>query len=105
MKVKDLRELTREELLHKHDQLLRDLFGMRIKHALGQLDNPLQLRSTKREVARVRTLLALQGIKEVRRPRRQAAPGARPAARRAKSSRGSKADTAAAKPSGAAQSE
>ncbi len=104
MKMKDLRELTREELVHKHDQLLADLFGMRIKHALGQLDNPLQLRLTKREVARVRTLLALQGVKEVRRPRRKPAAGSRPAARSTKSSRGSKAD-AAAKSSGAAQSE
>jgi large subunit ribosomal protein L29 len=105
MKMKDLRELTGDELVLKHDQLLRDLFGMRIKHALGQLENPLQLRATKREVARVRTLLALQGVKEVRRPRRLAAPGARPAARTPKSSRGSKADAAAATRSGAAQSE
>jgi large subunit ribosomal protein L29 len=104
MKTKDLRELTREELLNRHEQLLSDLFGMRIKHALGQLENPLQLRATKREVATVRTLLAEQGIKEVRRPRRQAAAGSRPAARAPKSGRGSKADTAAAKRS-AAQSE
>ena len=104
MKMRDLRELTREELVQKHDQLLADLFGMRIKHALGQLENPLQLRLTKREVARVRTLLALQGVKEVRRPRRQAAPGARPAARKPKISRGSKAGAAAADRN-AAQSE
>jgi large subunit ribosomal protein L29 len=105
MKMKDLSELTKEELVIKHDQLLSDLFGMRIKHALGQLENPLQLRATKREVARVRTLLALQGVKEVRRPRRQATPGTRPAAKSSKSSRGSKADAAAATRSGAAQSE
>ena len=34
MKMKDLRELTKEELVIKHDQLLSDLFGMRIKHAI-----------------------------------------------------------------------
>jgi large subunit ribosomal protein L29 len=104
MKMKDLRELTREELVQKHDQLLADLFGMRIKHALGQLENPLQLRLVKREVARVRTLLAQQGVKEVRRPRRQAASGSRAAARPAKRARGSKAGAATATRS-AAQSE
>ena len=65
MKMKDLREQTREELLNRHDQLWSDLFAMRIKHALGQLENPLQLRATRREIAQVKTLLRQQGVKEV----------------------------------------
>jgi large subunit ribosomal protein L29 len=78
MKMKDLRELTRDELMNRHDQLLSDLFGMRIKHALGQLENPLQLRSTRRQIAQLKTLLRRQGVKEVTRRRsiqsRAAAP-------------------------------
>jgi large subunit ribosomal protein L29 len=82
MKMKDLRELTRDELLTKHDELWGDIFGMRIKHALGQLENPLQLRTTRRDIARVRTLLQQQGIKEVARPKRRIAAAAKtPAAK------------------------
>jgi large subunit ribosomal protein L29 len=81
MKIQQLRELTRDELVHKHDELWTTLFGMRIKHALGQLENPLQLRATRREIARVKTLLRQQGVKEVVRPRRQTVAATRPAAR------------------------
>ena len=81
MKLRNLRELTQEELLNRHDQLWSDLFAMRIKHALGQLENPLQLRATRREIAQVKTLLQQQGIREVVRRRR-------PAAARAGSSKG-----------------
>jgi large subunit ribosomal protein L29 len=64
--------------LHRHDELWAGLFGMKIKHALGQLENPLQLRATRREIARVRTLLREHGVKETARRRRQGA--AKPAA-------------------------
>jgi large subunit ribosomal protein L29 len=73
MKMKDLRELTKDELLTRHDTLWGDLFGMRIKHTLGQLENPMQLRAARRDIARVRTLLRQQGVVEVARPRRQVA--------------------------------
>jgi large subunit ribosomal protein L29 len=71
MKIKNLRELTPEELIHRHDELWSELFGMKVKHALGQLENPLQLRLTRREIARIRTLLRQQGTQEVSRRRRQ----------------------------------
>jgi large subunit ribosomal protein L29 len=73
MKMKDLRELTVEELGNKQDALWADLFGMRIKHALGQLENPLQLRSVRRDIARVKTLLTQHGVAETSRRRRHAA--------------------------------
>jgi large subunit ribosomal protein L29 len=83
MKIKDLRELTRDELFVRHEQLWGNLFGMRIKHALGQLENPLQLRNARRDIARVRTLLAQQGIKDVARPRRKASASAQVASTKA----------------------
>jgi large subunit ribosomal protein L29 len=73
MKTRNLRELTQDELLNRHDQLWSDLFAMRIKHAMGQLENPLQLRATRREIAQVKTLLQQQGIREVVRRHRPAA--------------------------------
>ena len=80
MKMKDLRELTKDELLTRHDSLWADLFGMRIKHTLGQLENPMQLRAARRDIARVKTLLRQQGVTEVARPKRQAAATTKAAA-------------------------
>jgi len=84
MKVQKLRELTPEELQHKHDELWSELFGMRIKHSLGQLENPLQLRATRRDIARVKTMLAQHGIKEIPRRRKNIRPAATPAKAKAK---------------------
>ena len=87
MKMKDLRQLTPDELQNRQESLWSDLFGMRIKHALGQLENPLQLRAARRDIARVKTLLTQQGVAETSRRRRQAAPraaaGAKKGARKA----------------------
>ena len=84
MKVQKLRELTPDELQHKHDELWSELFGMRIKHSLGQLENPLQLRATRRDIARVKTMLAQHGIKEIPRRRKNIRPAATPAKVKAK---------------------
>jgi large subunit ribosomal protein L29 len=76
MKVQKLRELTPEELQNKHDELWSELFGMRIKHSLGQLESPIELRAKRRDIARVKTLLAEHGIEETSRRRRSARPAA-----------------------------
>jgi len=83
MKIKNLRELTTEELQTRHDELWKDLFGMRIKHTLGQLENPLRLRDARHDIARVKTLLTERGVAEVARRRRPAHAGA-PVAAKAK---------------------
>ena len=72
-KITALRELQPEELQHKLDGMWTELFGLRIKHALGQLENPLQLRTLKRDIARVKTLLCEHGVQERSIRRHQAA--------------------------------
>jgi large subunit ribosomal protein L29 len=85
MKMKDLRELTVEELGNKQDALWTELFAMRVKHALGQLENPLQLRAARRDIARVKTLLTQHGVAETSRRRRvAAAPRAAAGAKKAR---------------------
>lgn len=53
----ELKELTKEEVLVK----LRDdqdaLMNLRFQHALQQLENPVQVRYLKREIAQLKTLL------------------------------------------------
>jgi large subunit ribosomal protein L29 len=57
VKAEKLRELGGEELEHKRGELQERLFKLRFQKSLGQLDNALQLRETRRDIARVRTVL------------------------------------------------
>ena len=57
MKPHEMRELTLEELQNHHDGLVDELVGLRIKLSVKQLDNPLQVRYLRREIARARTIL------------------------------------------------
>ncbi len=57
MKAEKLRELGAEELEQKRGELQERLFKLRFQKSLGQLDNALQLRETRRDIARVATVL------------------------------------------------
>ena len=58
MKAKELKNLSVEELTKKLDELKKDLFMLRMQHATNQLDNPVKIRETKHDIARVKTVLA-----------------------------------------------
>ena len=57
MKAKELRDLTYEELLKKENDLQEELFNLRFRLATGQLDNPMELKSVKKDMARVKTVI------------------------------------------------
>ena len=57
MKAKELKNLSVEELTKKLDELKKDLFFLRMQHATNQLDNPLKIAETKRDIARVKTVI------------------------------------------------
>ena len=57
MKAKELKNLSVEELTGKLEELKKDLFMLRMQHATNQLDNPLQIASTKKDIARVKTII------------------------------------------------
>ena len=57
MKAKELKNLSVEELTRKLDELKKDLFMLRMQHATNQLDNPLKIAETKRDIARVKTVI------------------------------------------------
>lgn len=56
-RASELRELTVDELRQRARELDDQLFRMRIQKALGQLEAPIKLRTTRRERARVLTVL------------------------------------------------
>ena len=51
--------MSGEQLNEKLDSLKKDLFFLRMQHATNELDNPLKIAETKRDIARIKT-----GIRE-----------------------------------------
>ena len=57
MKASELRELSTEELVAKGRELRAELFSAKVRFATGQLENTARLRTLRRNVARVETVL------------------------------------------------
>ncbi|TEU06820.1 MAG: 50S ribosomal protein L29 [Candidatus Aminicenantes bacterium] len=57
MKARELRELSEDELRRKEDELKDQLFKLKFQHALGQLENAMKLKSIKKDIARIKTIL------------------------------------------------
>lgn len=58
MKMVALRDMTREELLQKKHELTEEIFNLNMRKTLKELDNPLKLRTMRRDIARIETVLA-----------------------------------------------
>ncbi len=58
MKAKDIRELSSDELSLKLKDLKETMFRYRFQAATGQLDNPIKLRGTRRDIARILTVIS-----------------------------------------------
>lgn len=57
MKAAELRELSVEELARKAAEMRENLFNLKIRHAAGTLDSSADLGKTRRDLARVMTVL------------------------------------------------
>jgi large subunit ribosomal protein L29 len=57
MKPNAIREMGAEELQQKQTELQEQLFRLRVQQSIGQLDNTMKLRQTRRDIARVKTIL------------------------------------------------
>ena len=55
--IKEIRGLSVEDLNKKLNDLKKDLFMLRMQHATNQLDNPMQIAATKKDIARVKTII------------------------------------------------
>ena len=62
MKAKELRDLGVVELREKERELSQSLFNLRVQKASGQLGNTAMVGKTKRDLARVKTLLRSKEI-------------------------------------------
>ena len=57
MKIKEIRDLSREELKTRKRELKEEIFHLRLQQQGGQLEKPSQIRVLRREIARVETVL------------------------------------------------
>jgi large subunit ribosomal protein L29 len=61
MKIRDLKELSADELKAKEADLRDQLFKLRFQKSLGQLENPMKLKNVRKDIARIKTLLNRPG--------------------------------------------
>ena len=57
MKADKLREMSADELRGKEKELQEQLFRLRFQKSIGQLDNAMKIRDTRRDIARVKSVL------------------------------------------------
>ena len=56
MKIKEIREMSAEQLAEKLMELKKDLFNLRLQLATNQLDNPGKIADVKHDIARIKTV-------------------------------------------------
>ena len=62
MKTSELRDTADTQLLEHIATVRRDLFGLRMQHATGELENTAGLRTAKRDLARALTVARQRGV-------------------------------------------
>jgi large subunit ribosomal protein L29 len=58
MKIADIKELTAKELVARKRELREEIFNLRVQQQSGQLEKPHMLRTLRRNVARIETVLS-----------------------------------------------
>ncbi len=58
MRVSEIRKLDVEEIKQQIVDLKRTLLNLRFQHEIGQLENPKRMLHVKKDVARLKTVLA-----------------------------------------------
>ena len=64
MKAAELRELSNAELTKKLAELKEELFNLRFQHAINQLDNPGRIETVKKDIARIKTVMRANELKD-----------------------------------------
>ncbi len=56
-KAQSMRDMTPEDIRQRVAELREELFNLRFRNAMRQLDDPLKIRESRRELARLLTVL------------------------------------------------
>ena len=65
MKASEMREMSAAELTQKLSDLKAELFNLRFQHAINQLENPMRLNVVKKDIARIKTMIRANELKNV----------------------------------------
>ena len=65
MELKKMREMTEVELNTELGKMKKELFNSRFQHVTGQLENPVQMRELKKDIARVKTIIKEKELAKV----------------------------------------
>lgn len=57
MEMDELKKLEKSELFERINKLKQELFHFRSQLALGRMENPMRIRETRKDIARVKTVL------------------------------------------------
>lgn len=57
MKIKEIRDLGVDELKKKNDELIEELFRLRIRHASEKIESTAMLGNLRKDIARIKTVL------------------------------------------------
>jgi large subunit ribosomal protein L29 len=55
--AREMRDLSKEELTAKAAELKKELFNLRFQQAMGQIENPMRLRTLRKDIAKTKTIL------------------------------------------------
>jgi large subunit ribosomal protein L29 len=56
-KAGEMRDLSKEELTAKGVELKKELFNLRFQQAMGQIENPMRIRTLRKDIAKTKTIL------------------------------------------------
>lgn len=65
MELKKIRDMSELELIVELKKQKQQLFNLRFQHVTGQLENPIRMRDTKKQIARVKTIIREKELKKV----------------------------------------
>jgi large subunit ribosomal protein L29 len=66
MEAKELRDLSADDLAQKLVSLREEIGHLKLKRATNRLENPMSLKSTKRDLARVETILRERALRNTK---------------------------------------
>tara|TARA_Y100000816_G_scaffold289630_1_gene276477 strand:+ start:68 stop:256 length:189 start_codon:yes stop_codon:yes gene_type:complete len=60
MKKKEIKKLTKKQLIENLDKMKKDLFNFRFQKVNGQIKSPAKITETKKNIARLKTLIEVK---------------------------------------------
>jgi large subunit ribosomal protein L29 len=64
MKIADVRDMENQALMEEIDRLEKDIMHLRMANTIGTSENPVEIRSKRRDVARIKTVLRQRELEQ-----------------------------------------